>query len=66
MVSFAERRDFKALLLADADVAGVLSREEIERAFDLDQQFRHVDDIFERVFGVRARSAESPEAAGVR
>jgi adenylosuccinate lyase len=65
MRSFAEQRDFKALLLADADVTGALSREEIERTFDLDQQFKHVDDIFERVFGVHARSAESAEAAAV-
>jgi adenylosuccinate lyase len=50
MRSFSEQRDFKALLLADPDVTGALSRAEIDRAFDLDQQFRHVDDIFERVF----------------
>jgi adenylosuccinate lyase len=50
MRSFSEQRDFKALLLADSDVTGALSRAEIERAFDLDEQFRHVDDIFERVF----------------
>jgi adenylosuccinate lyase len=50
MRSFSEQRDFKALLLADPDVAGALSRTEIDRAFDLDEQFRHVDDIFERVF----------------
>jgi adenylosuccinate lyase len=66
MRSFAEQRDFKALLLADADVTGVLSREEIERAFDLDQQFKHVDDIFERVFGVQTPAAEDPQAAEVR
>jgi adenylosuccinate lyase len=50
MRSFSEQRDFKALLLADPDVTGALSRVEIDRAFDLDDQFRHVDDIFERVF----------------
>jgi adenylosuccinate lyase len=50
MRSFSEQRDFKALLLADPDVTGALSRTEIDRAFDLDEQFRHVDDIFERVF----------------
>ncbi len=50
MRSFAEQADFKALLLADADVARVLSRAEIERAFDLDDQFKYVDDIFARVF----------------
>ena len=52
MKSFDERRDFKSLLLADADVTRALSRSEIERAFDLDEQFKHVDEIFERVFGV--------------
>jgi len=50
MRSFAEKRDFKALLLADADVTAVLSPAEIERAFDLSEQFRHVDEIFGRVF----------------
>jgi adenylosuccinate lyase len=50
MRSFSERCDFKALLLADPDVTGALSHAEIDRAFNLDEQFRHVDDIFERVF----------------
>ena len=50
MRSFEERSDFKALLLADADVTRVLPAAEIERAFDLDEQLRHVDHIFDRVF----------------
>src|SRR5512132_2206539 len=50
MRSFSERRDFKALLLADRDVTGVLSPADIERAFDLDEQLRNVDAIFARVF----------------
>ena len=50
MRSFAEQRDFKGLLLADADVTRVLDAAAIERAFDLDQQFRHVDHVFDRVF----------------
>jgi adenylosuccinate lyase len=50
MRAFAERVEFKALLLADPDVARVLPAVEVERAFDLDEQFRHVDDIFARVF----------------
>jgi adenylosuccinate lyase len=50
MRSFDERRDFKTLLLADADVMKVLSAAEIERAFDLNDQFKHVDVIFSRVF----------------
>ena len=51
MRSFAEQKDFKDLLLADADVTKVLPREEIERAFDLNAQLTHVDTIFQRVFG---------------
>jgi adenylosuccinate lyase len=50
MRSFAEQRDFKALLLADPDVAAALPPAEIERAFDLDDQLKHVDYIFDRVF----------------
>jgi adenylosuccinate lyase len=50
MLSFAEQRDFKALLESDTDITRVLTKAEIERAFDLHEQFRHVDHIFERVF----------------
>ena len=57
MRSFHEARDFKALLLADADVTRVLPPAEIERAFDLDEQLRHVDAIFDRVFGAAAAAA---------
>ena len=48
--SFHEKQDFKELLLADADMAKVLTPAEIEKAFDLDDQMRNVDAIFERVF----------------
>ena len=47
---YDERVDFKSLLLADADVISVLDRSAIEKAFDLEDQFRNVDAIFERVF----------------
>jgi adenylosuccinate lyase len=58
MRSFAEQRSFKELLLADADVRRVLQADEIERAFDLDEQFRYVDEVFERVFaGVATASS---------
>jgi adenylosuccinate lyase len=50
MRSFAEQRDFKALLLADADVTQVLPPADVERAFDLEGQLKHVDHIFDRVF----------------
>ncbi len=50
MRSFHEQTDFKTLLLADPDITGVLTAAEIEKAFDLNDQFRNVDAIFERVF----------------
>jgi adenylosuccinate lyase len=63
MRSFHEHRDFKALLLADPDVTTLLPPAEIERAFDLDEQLRHVDAIFDRVFaGDRPSAVE--HAAG--
>jgi adenylosuccinate lyase len=37
MRSFEEGREFKALLLSDADITRVLTPPEIERAFDLDE-----------------------------
>tara|TARA_B100001123_G_scaffold419999_1_gene525866 strand:- start:2120 stop:3403 length:1284 start_codon:yes stop_codon:yes gene_type:complete len=50
MRSFHEHKDFKTLLLADSEVAKVLPPADLERAFDLDQHLRHVDDILERAF----------------
>ncbi len=50
MRSFHEHRDFKQLLLADADVTKVLTPAEIEKAFSLDDQLRNVDSVFARVF----------------
>src|SRR6185369_4462466 len=50
MRAFHEKRDFKQLLLADEDVTRVLPPAEIERAFDLDEQLKHVNHIFSRVF----------------
>ncbi|HXE81521.1 MAG TPA: adenylosuccinate lyase [Vicinamibacterales bacterium] len=46
-----ERRPFKDLLLADPEIMAVLTRDDIERAFDLQYQLRHVDEVFARVFG---------------
>ena len=40
--------DFRERILADKAIAKVLSREEINRVFSLDQALRHVDTIFER------------------
>ena len=54
MRSFHEQKDFKGLLLADADVTKVLPAAEIEKAFDLKEQLRNVDAVFKRVFYLSA------------
>ena len=50
MRAFHDKRDFKDLLLADEDIQRVLPRGDIERAFDLGEQLKYVDHIFQRVF----------------
>jgi len=51
MRSHDEQVEFKNLLLDDADVMGVLTRDEVNKMFDLTVQLRHVDKILDRVFG---------------
>src|SRR6056297_1097672 len=46
-----EGRDFKTELLGDEEVTKALTPEEIEEKFDLGYHTKHVDTIFERVFG---------------
>ena len=48
---WSEGTDFKSLVLQDEEILNYLSRSEIETSFDLDHQLRHVDAVFERVFG---------------
>jgi adenylosuccinate lyase len=43
--------EFLALLKTDKDVAKVMSGQELEALFDLEYHFKHVDTIFDRVFG---------------
>jgi adenylosuccinate lyase len=43
--------EFLTLLKADKDVAKVLSGQELEALFDLGYHLKHVDTIFDRVFG---------------
>ena len=45
-----EGLSYLELLKADADITPHLSHDELDALFDLDQHFRHVDTIFERVF----------------
>ena len=50
MEVWAGNGNYLDLLKADADVQNALSDAEIEALFDLDQHFKHVDTIFDRVF----------------
>ena len=52
--------DFLTLLKADKDVRTKLSDKEIEENFDLGYHFKHVDTVFERVFG----ASDSKKPAG--
>ena len=61
MRAFSEKRDFKALLLADSEVTAVLKPAEVERAFDLNEQLKHVDHIFARVFPAVAEVEKDQE-----
>jgi len=45
-----ERKEFKAILLADRSVLKHLKPEEVNGCFDLDHSLRYVDRIFRRVF----------------
>jgi adenylosuccinate lyase len=49
--------DFRALLKRDADVRRHLSEAEIDEQFDLAYHVKHIDTIFERVFGGSAPSS---------
>jgi adenylosuccinate lyase len=66
MKSFNEQKDFKTLLLSDRDITSVLAAADIEKAFDLNEQLRNVDAIFDRVFGGGAQpDSDEMERVGV-
>jgi adenylosuccinate lyase len=51
MKTWEQGKDFLEELLADKDVTAALSPDEIKSRFDLGYHTKHVDTIFERVFG---------------
>jgi adenylosuccinate lyase len=59
MRAFHEKRDFKELLLADADVTKVLAADVIDEAFDLRAQLRHASTILDRVFAGSSASTRT-------
>ncbi|HEX8853868.1 MAG TPA: hypothetical protein VF754_10300, partial [Pyrinomonadaceae bacterium] len=54
MKAWTEGGDFRARVLADADITRLLAREQIEGAFSVDYYLRNVDAVFARVFADEA------------
>jgi adenylosuccinate lyase len=50
MKAWDEGGDYRELINKDADIASRLSKEEIDRVFDLKHYLRNVDKVFARVF----------------
>jgi adenylosuccinate lyase len=46
-----EGKDFKSLLLEDGELRKYLTEKDLEEIFSLEYHLKHVDDLFERVFG---------------
>ncbi|CAN5861414.1 adenylosuccinate lyase [soil metagenome] len=46
-----EGLDYKELIMKDADISSHLSREEIEKVFDVKHYLRNLEKVFKRVFG---------------
>jgi adenylosuccinate lyase len=61
MKSWQKGRNFLGLLKADADVAAVLSSEELEHIFDYQYYLRNVDHIFRRVGLTSAQWKKMPD-----
>jgi adenylosuccinate lyase len=57
MKVWEEGADFLEQLLADGEVRAALSEAEIRDKFDLAYHTRHVDEIFDRVFGPAAEDS---------
>jgi adenylosuccinate lyase len=51
MRAWNEDKDFRELIFSDPEITKRVTRDKLERAFDLQRQLRNVDKIFARVFG---------------
>lgn len=53
MKVWEQNKDFLSELLSDPDITSILDETEIRDKFDLDYHTKHVDTIFQRVFGTK-------------
>jgi adenylosuccinate lyase len=51
MKTWEEGKDFLTELKSDAEVTAKVAAKDLEAMFDLGYHFKHVDTIFDRVFG---------------
>ena len=63
LAAWDEGRDFQELVASDPELAGVLDRQALARAFDLDDALRHVDTLFERLAALAEKTRERKEEA---
>src|ERR1700691_4746942 len=54
MEAWENEGDFRAAIEADPSISQLLSRDQLAEAFSLERQLKHVDAIFDRVFGAVA------------
>jgi adenylosuccinate lyase len=50
MRAWTEGLNFRELVRNDPDITGRVPEQALDRAFDLNRQLRHIDQIFRRVF----------------
>jgi adenylosuccinate lyase len=58
--------DYRERILSDPKIMEMISKEDVDRAFSLDEALRHTDAIFERTLGARPEATHggSPRADG--
>ncbi|MEQ8247661.1 MAG: adenylosuccinate lyase [Alphaproteobacteria bacterium] len=61
MKVWADRTDFVELLLSDPEVVALIGETELRAVFDLGYHTKHVDTIFERVFGAAGQARHAAE-----
>jgi len=50
MKCWEQKRQFKGILMADKELSNYLSKKEIDAGFELKNEFKNIDLIFNRVF----------------
>jgi adenylosuccinate lyase len=66
MRAWQEGLNFRELVAKEKEITARLSRQQLERAFDVTRQLRNVDKIFARVFGTSAKTGKARSAAPQR